>query len=136
MVADSGSNDAHPVHQSHLDIAFEHGVIGRALAEVATVEIEQVGVFPALVFQQLQPADESSPSRHVLIGKVLIERHDATVRVVGVQYHQFLILCLCGHRQGDPHQCDDNISSHSPIPPRLFFRLQHPPPIVRQRCAP
>ena len=42
--------NAHLVHQSYLHITFEHREIGRALEEVARVEIQQVGMFGAFLF--------------------------------------------------------------------------------------
>jgi hypothetical protein len=95
MVADGAGVDTHLVHQSNLYITSEEVVVGRSLTEVAAIEVEQVGVLLAFFLEHSDTPEESSAPSHEGIGKGFAEWHDATVRVVGVQDEQLLLLRCC-----------------------------------------
>ena len=95
MVADGAGVDAHLVHQPNLYIAPEEVVVGRSLTEVAAIEVEQVGILLPFFLEHSDTTEESSAPSHEGIGKGFAEWHDATVRVVGVQDEQLLLLRCC-----------------------------------------
>ena len=96
MVADGGSVVAHLVHQAYLHFALEQGVVARPLREVAAVEEQQVRVQLALLLHHVGAAQVSSAARQGGVGQVCVERHDARVSVVGVQYDELLLLLGSG----------------------------------------
>ena len=85
MVADGGSIVAHHIHQAHLHISLEQGIIGGALREVATVEQQQVGMGTALFSYHGCPAHKTAAACHQGVGQIFAERKDAAVCVVGVE---------------------------------------------------
>ena len=61
----------HAVHQLNLHIALEYGVVGRALREVATVEIQQVGMFLAFLPDHFHAPKKTSAPCDGCVGEML-----------------------------------------------------------------
>ena len=74
----------HAVHQLYLDIALEHGVVGRPLREVAAVEIQQVGMLLSFLLYHFHAPKKAAAPGDGRVGQVFAQRHDAAMRVVGV----------------------------------------------------
>ena len=61
------------------------------MAEVAAVEEQQVGVFAAFFFQEVDASEETTPVGQRRVGQVRAQRIDGAVRVVGVQDGELLL---------------------------------------------
>ena len=91
MVADGTGIIVHQVHQSGFHVSFEQGIIRRALREVTTVEEQQLGIRLTLFFQHSNATQEATTTSQSRVGKVLTQRQNAAVRVIGMQDRQFLL---------------------------------------------
>ena len=93
MVADGHGVILHHIHQSNLHIALVYRVERRSLREVAAVEEQQVWILLAFLIYHCHTSYEAAASSHESVLQVGIERQDAGVCVVGVEYFECLLRC-------------------------------------------
>ena len=109
VVADSPGIIVHHVHQPALYIALEQGIVRRALAEIATVEEQQTGIFPSLFLEHGDAAEEPAAACLQRVGKMNRERHDTAMRVVGMKNGQMLLSRNAQRREKQCQHKQDNL---------------------------
>ena len=95
MIAYGDSIVVHLVHQAYLHVALEQRIVAAALREVTAVEQQQVGILLPLFLEHRYTTEIASAIGQHGVGQVLVEWHDARVRVVGVQNGELLLSVSC-----------------------------------------